>query len=228
MVFSAAGTREEYWSRVMDEADAFMEEAARGMNARGWILRVEDGYRTLGMQKLGLGKSIFSAVLKSVVREVGGGRPPARLMRRRFGPLIALSPRVGTHMSASALDVSVLSRDTGEEVCRGGPYLEMSELTPMGSPFVTPKAAENRREITSLMEEHGFAAYPFEFWHYSGGDAYFNIINKTGLPAKYGAVHLAEDGSVSPFENPLEPIVSEEVIERLIGEVFECESKKGG
>jgi len=182
--------------------------AAAEMNARGWVLKVEDGYRTVQMQRgLGRQEHIFNAILRKVQWECGGERPPAGLLLRRVGALVANAPKVGTHMSGSALDISVLRRDTGEEVDRGGPYLEMSERTPMTSPFVSAQAQQSRREITALMCRHGFVAYPWEFWHYNAGDAYAEYLNRTGRPACYGPVHLdLVDGSVTPIENPTEPL----------------------
>jgi hypothetical protein len=110
-------------------------------------------------------------------------------------------------MSGSALDISVLSRDDGREVDRGAPYLEMSELTPMESPFVSPAAQRNRREITALMKRAGFFAYPFEFWHYNVGDAYAESLAESRRPARYGAVDWTPStGAVTPTASPHEPL----------------------
>ena len=124
--------------------------AAAEMNERGWILRVEDGFRTPEMQKyLGRTPMVFDAVLKSVMWELGGQRPTPEFMFRRCSALVASVPKFGTHMSGSAIDISVMHLDDpSREVDRGAPYLEMSALTPMGSPFVSDAARRNRQEIT--------------------------------------------------------------------------------
>ena len=181
--------------------------AAAELNTRGWVLKVEDAYRTVAMQRdLGLQENVFATVLSKVRWECGRERPPTELLYRRLGALVATSPRVGTHMSGSALDISVLRRDSGEEVDRGAPYLELSELTPMTSPFVSAAALENRDEITDLMGRHGFVTYPWEFWHYNAGDAYEGVLNRTGRPARYGPVHLdLADGGVTPIDDPTAP-----------------------
>lgn len=198
----------------------FLATAAE-MNARGWVLKVEDGYRTLEMQQgLGRQEAIFAAILNKVRWECGNATPPVDLLRRRIGALVANSPKVGTHMSGSAMDISVLRRDTGEEVDRGAPYLEMSERTPMASPFVPSQAQQNRREITALMSKHGFVTYPWEFWHYNAGDAYAEHLNRTGLPARYGAVHVnTTDGRVTPIANPTEALNSPAVVRELMERV---------
>lgn len=164
--------------------------AAREMNRRGWILRVEDGYRTREIQKyLGRTPQVFDAVLQSVMWELRGQVPTPEFMFRRSSTMVASVPKFATHMSGSAIDISVVHRDDpGREVDRGAPYIEMSALTPMGSPFVSAQARQNRQDITELMLRHGFVAYPYEFWHYSSGDAYDQFLRGTGKPAIYGPV----------------------------------------
>jgi D-alanyl-D-alanine dipeptidase len=185
--------------------------AAAEMNERGWVMRVEDGYRTPQMQKhLGLMPGVFDAVLRSVMWELGGQRPTPEFMFRRCSTLVASVPKFGTHMSGSAIDISVMHLDDPQrEVDRGAPYLEMSALTPMGSPFVSDAARRNRRDITALMRRHGFVDYPWEFWHYSSGDAYEQVLAKTGLPAIYGAVQGdLQTLQVTPLAQPEQPLNS--------------------
>jgi D-alanyl-D-alanine dipeptidase len=189
--------------------------AARDMNERGWSIRVEDGYRTRTIQKyLGRTPQVFDAVLRSVMWELGGQVPSAEFMFRRCSALVATVPKFGTHMSGSAIDISVVLRENPSlEVDRGAPYLEMSVLTPIASPFVSPAALQNRRAITQVMEHHGFVAYPWEFWHYSSGDAYDQFLRGTGVPAIYGAVDWDPvTGEVAPIANPTEPLNSEEEV----------------
>lgn len=185
--------------------------AAAEMNERGWVMRVEDGYRTPQMQKhLGLMPGVFDAVLRSVMWELGGQRPTPEFMFRRCSTLVASVPKFGTHMSGSAIDISVVRLDDpSREVDRGAPYLEMSALTPMGSPFVSDEARKNRRDITALMRRHGFVDYPWEFWHYSSGDAYEQVLTETDRPALYGAVQLdTQTLQVTPLLQPEQPLNS--------------------
>jgi len=184
--------------------------AAAAMNRRGWILHVEDGYRTREMQRhLARHPAVFDAILRTLRWELGGGRPTPEFVLRRSMALVALRPKVGTHMSASAIDLSVFRADDGREVDRGAPYLEMSELTPMDSPFVPPEARRNRREITALMREHGFFEYPYEFWHYNAGDVYEAVLRGSRAPARYAAVDWDPAGNrISPIADPDEPLNS--------------------
>ena len=192
--------------------------AAQEMNRRGWALKIEDAYRTREMQKYNaLRPEIFPVVLAKTRWELGGEAPSIDLFRRRLAALIAMSPRVGTHCCGSAIDVSVLTLDESVEIDRGGPYLEVSEKTPMDSPFVSEQASRNRAEITEIMARYGFRTYPFEFWHYNKGDAYDEYLSGTGKPARYGAVDLEPaSGNVTPIDNPTAQLNSEEEITLLI------------
>lgn len=173
-------------------------QAAAEMNRRGWVLRVEDGYRNREMQKLvGRQPAIFDAILRVVIRELGGRTPSPELMFKRALTLAAQIPKTGTHMSGSGIDMSVLDRSTGLEIDRGAPYLEISELTPMDSPFISASARKNRQEITGIMSRAGFIEYPYEFWHYNSGDAYESVLRGWSSPAIYGAVDWNPDTGVT-------------------------------
>jgi zinc D-Ala-D-Ala dipeptidase len=197
--------------------------AAERMNRRGWILRVEDGFRSRAMQKyLGLMPSLFDHILDTVVWELGGATPEPGFFFRRLLTLVAQIPKTGTHMSGSAMDISVLDRATGAEIDRGGPYPEMTERTPMTSPFVSAEARRNREEITVILRESGFVEYPYEFWHYSSGDAYEHFLLGDGRPAQYGAIDFnPATGTVTPIEEPQLPLNSLEEIQHQIHAAFE-------
>lgn len=191
---------------------------ARDLKTRGWILKIEDGYRTRAMQKgIARAPQIFDLILKRILWETGGRDPAPEFMLRRITAVIATMPKIGTHMSGSALDISVMQAKDGREVDRGGPYLEISELTPLASPFIPARARQNRDTITAIMARHGFIAYPYEFWHYSQGDIYAEYLQKTGKPARYGAVDWdSRTGKVKPLDNPETLLNSLEEIEAEI------------
>jgi D-alanyl-D-alanine dipeptidase len=184
--------------------------AARDMNERGWTLKVEDGYRSRAMQKgVAMQPIVLDRILAKAIWETGGKVPEPDFLFRRITALSATFPKIGTHMSGSALDISVIRAEDGSEVDRGGSYIELSEKTPMETPFVPPQAARNRAEITRIMRRHGFMAYPWEFWHYSQGDAYAEHLANTGRPARYGAVDFdPAAGSLAAIPNPKDSLHS--------------------
>ena len=192
--------------------------AAKAINDRGWTLKVEDGFRSPVMQKFGaMQEIVFDMVLDRVIWENNGKVPDGALMFRRLSAIAANCPKVGTHMSGSAIDISVFSSESSEEIDRGGSYLEISELTPIGSPFVTSIQRSHRDQIDAIMTSHGFVAYPYEFWHYSQGDAYTEYLNNTGKPARYGPVNFDPDTTtITPMADPTKYLNTIEEIEKGI------------
>ena len=188
----------------------------RDMNERGWVLKIEDGYRTRDMQtRLGRKPEVFDAIVQKCEWE-HGGTPPPELVFRRALVLVANIPKAGTHMSASAIDISVFDRDGGEEVWRGGPYIEMSERTPMCSPFVSEEHLKNRLDITAIMEARGFVHFPYEYWHFNKADAMGHVLAGLAAPARYGPIDWnPQTNEVAPYTdalgllNPLEKMEQE-------------------
>lgn len=194
--------------------------AASEMNQRGWVMKVEDAYRTPEMQKaLQRSPALFDSLLKTVLWETKGDVLDAEFVFRRLLAMIAFCPVVGTHIGGSALDISVYQLETGEEVDRGAPYLTFNIKTPMASPYISDQARKNRRDISILMKRHGFVDYPWEFWHYNQQDAYHAVlVNDDGI-ARYGPVHwepFADD--ISPIVNLAEPLNSMSEISGAIEE----------
>lgn len=190
----------------------------RVMNERGWILKIEDAFRSLAMQgQLVRKPQVFDAILKNCIWENNGEIPPVEMIFRRAIVMTANIPKIGTHMSGSAIDISVFHRDDGREVWRGNAYLEISERTPMRSHFVEPEHIANRLAITEVMEAHGFMHFPFEFWHFNKGDAGDHILNHNSAPCRYGPVDWNPvTNEVTPVADPFSPLNPLPVIEREI------------
>jgi D-alanyl-D-alanine dipeptidase len=189
--------RQSLIGRVLAAAESLASE-------RGWRLVIEDCYRTREMQQqLALLPAVIDRVRERARWELEGADPPRELVVRRLAAVIAAAPNVGTHMSASAIDVSVVDRLTGAELDRGGPYLEISERTPMGSPFVDDPQRAVREAVTEAMAGQGFVAYPYEFWHYNRGDVFEHHLHGNPAAAPYGPVDVdLESGEVTPMADP--------------------------
>jgi D-alanyl-D-alanine dipeptidase len=211
-------------------AEAFLGAAAE-MNARGWAIVVEDGYRTARMQRaLARSEGVLTAIADRVVWETPNRAERVSLLSRRMAALVANWPRTGTHMSASAIDISVLDQHSGIEIDRGAPYLELSWLSPMNSPFVTGEAAEHRRQITEVMARHGFIAYPYEFWHYSSGDTFAEYLTHSGRPSRFGPVSFdCPTGAVTPLADADAELNPMYEIEELASEALQsAEARQSG
>ena len=219
-------------SKIVDDLDRlfFIREGliddliavGRDMNERGWALKIEDGYRTRDMQtRLGRKPEVFDAIVQKCEWE-HGGTPPPELVFRRALVLVANIPKAGTHMSASAIDISVFERDEGEEVWRGGPYIEMSERTPMRSPFVSEEQLMNRLNITAMMEARGFVHFPYEYWHFNKADAMGHVLAGLTAPARYGPIDWnPQTNTVIPYPDPLGPLNPLEKMEAEITAALE-------
>ena len=219
--------------RVFFMRESLVEDVmtiGRDMNERGWVIKIEDGFRSLEMQRSLVRKpAVFDAILQKCIWEEGGVIPPVDFVVRRAIVMVANIPKTGTHMSGSAIDISVFERDGGEEVWRGGPYLEMSEHTPMSSPFIAKIHLQNRLEITAMMESHGFMHYPFEFWHYNKGDVGGHILTNNPAPAGFGPVNWnPQTNEVTPVSNPMDLLNPLSVIETEIAAAMERASQGGG
>ena len=66
----------------------------------------------------------------------------------------------------------------------------------MDSPFVSADAQQNRRQITALVEPHGFLHYPGEFWHYKKGDALYHYMTQIGQTATNQVIPYDDVGSL--------------------------------
>ena len=87
---------------------------------------------------------VFEAVLRKVVWEFDGRTPEPVFLFKRLLTLVTQMPKIAPHMSGTAIDISVLECATGAEVDCGGPYIEISDRTPMNSPFVRPQESTRR------------------------------------------------------------------------------------
>jgi len=190
------------------------------MCRQGWLLKVEDAYRSLAVQRQGAHSDfIFDTVLKKVIWELGGAMPSEDLLLRRISVLTATTPKFANHMSGSAVDITVLTCKGRHEVDRGGSYLELSERTPMGSPFISLLARRHRDRINELLSEQGFLPYPYEFWHFSHGDADHALVSGADHPAVYGPVDCdLSSGTVTPVAASCRPLISlADIAARLAG-----------
>jgi D-alanyl-D-alanine dipeptidase len=178
--------------------------AAADLRADGCTLLVEDAFRTPAMQRELAVSDLILPRLLDALRRVEPGIDTETTIRR-LAVVVAARPKGAGHMAGAAVDVSVLGPD-GNVVPRGGDYPTVSELMPMDSPFATEEEAHNRRLVSDLMERNGFAAYPFEFWHFSLDDAFDRVARDDPRPARYGPIELLPDGHIAPVADQLAPL----------------------
>jgi peptidyl-dipeptidase Dcp len=84
------------------------------------------------------------------------------------------------HSRGSTIDLTIIKLDSGEELDMGSPFDFFGPISHHDTKLITEEQRENRRLLKGLMEKHGFAAYPEEWWHYTlkdepYPDKYFNF-----------------------------------------------------
>ena len=203
--------RESLVDKLLRVGEAFLR--------RGYVLRIEDAYRTPETQTRGArSEYVIRSVLEKVRWELDGRAPTAEFVLRRLAVWTATTLKFANHTSGSAVDVTVLHRD-GATLDLGGTYPQLSHLTAMASPFVSPDVRGNREMLCELFAEEGFLPYPFEFWHFSHGDADCEMIAGAGRPGRFGPVYWREGGGPPrPAEDILKPLVTVEDIAPYLAE----------
>ncbi len=202
--------RESLVGKLLRVAESFLKH--------GCVLRIEDAYRSPETQTRGAcSEYVIRSVLEKVIWELDGGVPTAELVHRRLAVWTATTLKFANHTSGSAVDITVLRRD-GSMLDLGGTYPQLSHLTPMASPFVSSEVQRNRHCVRELFAREGFVPYPFEFWHFSCGDADSEMIAGTGKPGRFGPVDWFEgNGPPTPAEDILRPLVTvEDIIPYLV------------
>ena len=75
--------------------------------------------------------------------------------------------RRSSHSKGSAIDLTLVSLKSGEEINMGTPFDYFDELSHTESKEITVDQKANRRILRTLMESHGFKNFSQEWWHYS-------------------------------------------------------------
>ena len=211
-IIFASGKKIGMFDRVFFVRQSLVDKLLRVAEAflkRGYVLRIEDAYRTPETQTRGAcSKYVISSVVEKVIWELDGGMPTAELVFRRLAAWTATTLKFANHTSGSAVDVTAVHRD-GSALDMGGTYPQLSYLTPMASPFVPSEVRQNRQMLCELFGAEGFVPYPFEFWHFSCGDADCEMIAGNGRPGRFGPIDwCAGEQRPIPAEEVLRPLVT--------------------
>lgn len=178
--------------------------AAAAFADAGYTLVIEDALRSVDTQRATAASSAVIGALASVMADADPRASDERIVER-LAAVVAATPKTAGHVAGAAVDVSV--RDTqGRELDRGARYLDLSARMPMASPFVSEHQRAARALISEVMDRHGFAAYPAEFWHYSRGDALAAVALDSAEAAVFGPVHVADDGRVTAVQDVHAPL----------------------
>ncbi len=77
------------------------------------------------------------------------------------------SPWKGSrHNRGCAVDLTIISLETGDEIEMPTPYDDFTEKAHHDYTELPEEAIHNRDMLKKIMEKYGFKAYPYEWWHY--------------------------------------------------------------
>ena len=194
---------------------------AEALLRRGYVLGIEDAYRSPDRQAEGARSDyVLRRVVERVRWELDGRAITAERVFRRLAVWSATTPKFANHTSGSAIDVFLLRRD-GSNVDLGAPYPEFSERTPMDSPFIPAEARRHRQVLCELFAAGGFLPYPYEFWHFSHGDADYEMLAGAGRPARFGPVHFSRGAAAPvPVADILRPFVTPDDVRDRLERIF--------
>lgn len=89
-------------------------------------------------------------------------------------PIFGIKP---PHPTGGAVDITLLYQ--GKEIDMGTKVNEFNEKTETLSNSIIKLQKKNRELLIMIMSKAGFVNYPTEWWHWSYGDQYWAVINKT-------------------------------------------------
>ncbi|MCR8657646.1 M15 family metallopeptidase [Paenibacillus endoradicis] len=76
-----------------------------------------------------------------------------------------LSSKSG-HSRGSTVDLTLIHKDTKQEVDMGSPYDLLDEISHFSTKLITDEQASNRQLLQDVMVKYGFKPYSKEWWHY--------------------------------------------------------------
>jgi D-alanyl-D-alanine dipeptidase len=77
------------------------------------------------------------------------------------------SPWSGSrHNRGAAVDVSIVDRDTGEEIQMPSAYDDFTEIAHPDYMDLPENVIQNRDLLITVMQQHGFKVYHSEWWHF--------------------------------------------------------------
>lgn len=142
--------------RIYDFDDAYLRY---GTVKKLWQVQQE-------LAQLGLGLKLWDAFRPLSAQET--------LWEIYPDPTYVSHPETGnrSHCRGSAVDVTLIDLQTGEELVMPSGFDEFSDLGDRDYSDCSEEAAENAATLEQYMERYGFRPYSGEWWHFSDADDY--------------------------------------------------------
>ncbi len=179
---------------------------AKILNTMGYIMRIEDCYRPVGVQE-----GLFSRRIKWILDETPEIDPNELLIQAMSKT--AVTPRLASHKAGAAIDFTILSNNY-TPLNIGNVYPEGGAVVAIDYPFLTREQWVNRQFFKALVLMNGGSVYMGEDWHASFGDNLCGIDCtgniKEGYVAMYGPLSdfdlssgVVTPANVDSYDQPL-------------------------
>ncbi|MBJ6360321.1 M15 family metallopeptidase [Paenibacillus sp. GCM10012307] len=150
---------------MTEKAAEALQKASEKLAPLGYELNIYDGYRPA----------------KAVAHFIRWSKESGDDMKELFYPDIDKSRlfKMGylssksAHSRGSTVDLSIVHKDTGEEVDMGSSFDYLGERSHHGTTLINAQQTANRNVLKKAMEDSGFRSYSKEWWHYTLNDEPF-------------------------------------------------------
>lgn len=158
---------------LTQEAAEALKKAADLLEEQGYYIKIFDAYRpqqavdhfvrwAQDLEDQRMKEYFYPEVEKELLFELG-----------------YIASRSG-HSRGSTVDLTLVYKDSLEEVDMGSPFDFFGEISHHGTELISEKQARNRAVLCDAMLAAGFQLYPEEWWHYTLAaepypDQYFNF-----------------------------------------------------
>ncbi len=145
---------------LTSQAAQALQKAADALYAKGYILKIYDGYRPQRAvdQFIRWARDLKDQRMKAVFYP--------NIDKSNLFKLGYIAEHSG-HARGSTVDLTIVYADTLFEADMGSPYDFMDRISWFRSTKITAKQKKNRTILRQAMEESGFEAYSREWWHFT-------------------------------------------------------------
>lgn len=157
---------------------------AEALSEVGILLHIEDAFRPVGVQE-----GLFKRRVVWIQDEHPDWDWDKILLEAKSKT--AVSPRLASHKSGAAIDITFRRISDGSPLDLGNRYPEGGALVAIDCPFVTADQWRTRQLFANSFRMAGFAIYDGEDWHASYQDNLAGILDgklKDGYVARYGPI----------------------------------------
>ncbi|MEM3112566.1 MAG: M15 family metallopeptidase [Candidatus Anstonellales archaeon] len=177
-----AGKPRVFW--VRESVAMRLVVLGEALSKAGLYFHIEDAFRPIGVQE-----GLFKRRVNWILNEHSDWDWEAVLTEAKSKT--AVSPRLASHKSGAAIDITLRRISDGSPLDLGNKYPEGGALVAIDCPFVTAEQWRTRQIFANSFRMAGFAIYSGEDWHASYSDNLAGVSDDRvieGYNAAYGPI----------------------------------------